>query len=878
MSTWSVPTAAPLLERDAELRLFDARIAALRAADHEGGSCLLVHGEAGAGKTTLVQAARQRSGDSGAGGDGVEWLWGACEPLLAAPPLGPLIDLLDRLPPTLSHAVRSGHATPDVLSGMLAMLRDRAKPAVMVIDDVQWADSATLDLLRYVGRRIHLTRALLVLCWRDDALPADHPLRGLLGSLPPQRTVRVPLAALSPEAVAELAQRAGHSAQGLHAATHGNPFFVTEWLAGDGRRLPAAVRDAVLARAAQLSPAARDALALASVAPAGLEADVIDAIIDDAALALDECVAVGLLLRDGGWLRFRHELARQSVLAANDPARATALHGAVFDALSHAGAQTARLVHHAELAGLSRAVVQLAPLAADEAASAGAHRQAAAQYALALSHADQLDQRQQAALLVAHGSACMAGHQLDHALQSRQRALALHRHLNEPLAEGLDLRELARIEWFRGDIAQAKLHGAAAIEVLSRQAVPRELALAHATMGHLHLLDESAAAALEWSHRALAWFDADGDEMGIGYALSLVATAELIRDDQPRYWQWMERSLAIALQQGTAEPVSRLYASVASMALVHRCFERLHAACDAGIAYCDARDLDLYSARLRIRRAGGWIEQGLWPAARRELQGVQATPDLALREKQESTHLLALLDLRAGDPAAAQAWTAQLAQPLEPGRNTWYAPRVTAVAEAAWLSGDHPAVLRIARPALAAARRTGERWRIGQLACWLKRAGHDEALPAAFAADVALPFRLELEGDHRAAAAAWSALGCRYEQGLALLGGDADAKREALALFDALGALPAARLARQTLRALGIRDVPRGPYSAVRKDPQGLTPRERAVAVLLQQGLSNRAIAERLHRSERTVEHHVSSLLAKLGLSRAELSRAGLEK
>ena len=143
---------------------------------------------------------------------------------------------------------------------------------------------------------------------------------------------------------------------------------------------------------------------------------------------------------------------------------------------------------------------------------------------------------------------------------------------------------------------------------------------------------------------------------------------------------------------------------------------------------------------------------------------------------------------------------------------------------------------------------------------------------------VAAPYRLELDGDFRGAAAAWSALGCRYEQGLALLGGDADAMREALALFDALGALPAARLARQALRALGLRDVPRGPYSAVRKDPQGLTPRERAVVGLLQQGMTNRAIAERLHRSERTVEHHVSALLAKLGVSRAELLRVGLKK
>jgi predicted ATPase len=260
------------LEREDELRVFESRLSALRNRGREAGACVLVHGEAGAGKTALVQAVRQR------GGNDIERLWGACEPLLSAPALGPLIDLLDRLPPSLSHAVRSGRTTPEILADMLAMLRDRAKPAALVIDDVHWADGATLDLLRYLGRRIESTRALLVLCWRDEALAADHPLHALLGSLPPQRTDRLAIAPLTSQAVAELARRAGRDATGLHAATQGNPFFVTEWLAGDGRQLPEAVRDAVLGRAAQLSVAARELLVLVSVAPAGLESDVIDAL------------------------------------------------------------------------------------------------------------------------------------------------------------------------------------------------------------------------------------------------------------------------------------------------------------------------------------------------------------------------------------------------------------------------------------------------------------------------------------------------------------------------------------------------------------------------------------------------------------------------
>ena len=860
----------PLLEREDELREFASLLSALRRRDPQAGACILVHGEAGAGKTALVQAVRRSSGDD------IEWLWGACEPLLAAPALGPLIDLLDKLPPSLSHAVRSGRATPEILADMQAMLRDRAWPAALVIDDVHWADGATLDLLRYVGRRIESTRALLVLCWRDDALAADHPLRALLGSLPPQRTVRMALKPLTPRAVDELAHQAGRNAAGLHAATQGNPFFVTEWLAGDGRQLPEVVRDAVLGRAAQLSAAARDLLLLASVAPAGLENEVIDALVAGGAAALDECAAAGLLQRDGKRVRFRHELARQSVESTGAPSRVAALHGAVFEALQRREADTARLVHHAEHAGRFDAVIRLAPIAAREATQAGAHRQAAAHYALALSHAGELDAAQRAKLFVLHAKACMSMHRLDAAMQSRRQALALHRQLGQSLAEGIDLREMARIEWFRGAIAAGKVHATAAIEVLARLAEPRELALAHATMAHLHLFDEVPAVALEWGRLALAWFESKGDEEGLSYALSIVAGAELVRSDDPASWHRLERSLEIALRRDSPEPVARLHAIFASMALVHRRFDRLRAACDAGIAYCDDRDRDLDSARLRIRRASGLIHQGKWPAARVELEHVRATPELAQIEDQQSRHLLALLGLREGDEAADDYWTRMIDGRLALDVDPWYTPQAPAIAEAAWLRGDTAAMVRVAAAALPGALRTGEHWRIGQLACWLHRGG---AAPEIAAENVAVPCRFELVGDARGAAAAWAALGCRYEQGLALLGGDAEAVRDALAIFESLGATPAARLARQGLRARGVGDVPRGRYRAARTDPLGLTSRERGVLELLREGLSNRAIAAHLHRSERTVEHHVSTLLAKLGVaSRAELDRIEPEK
>ena len=205
------------------------------------------------------------------------------------------------------------------------------------------------------------------------------------------------------------------------------------------------------------------------------------------------------------------------------------------------------------------------------------------------------------------------------------------------------------------------------------------------------------------------------------------------------------------------------------------------------------------------------------------------------------------------------------------GFDPWYAPQSVCCAEAAWLAGDPDAVERVARQALPAALQSGQPWHIGQLLCWLGRVGRLAGLPSALQAPLAAPCAAELAGDLDGAAAAWLQRGCRYEQALVLMGGSAQHLHRALAILDDLGAAPAAGLARRRLRALGERMVARGAYRHARSDPLGLTAREREVLGLLQQRLSNRAIAQRLSRSERTVENHVAALLAKLGASnRAE--------
>jgi DNA-binding CsgD family transcriptional regulator len=119
-------------------------------------------------------------------------------------------------------------------------------------------------------------------------------------------------------------------------------------------------------------------------------------------------------------------------------------------------------------------------------------------------------------------------------------------------------------------------------------------------------------------------------------------------------------------------------------------------------------------------------------------------------------------------------------------------------------------------------------------------------------------------GDWRAAADAWEQLGCPYEQALALLDGDGAAQREALAIFERLGARPAAEITLGRLRQAGARGLPRGPRPATRANPLGLTPRQLEILLLVASGLRNGEIAERLSTTPKTVEHHITDILAKL--------------
>ena len=240
----SYPEHVALLERDDLLGtlqgLHEEAIAG-------SGRLVLVHGEAGVGKSALVR----EWGALAASQSPV--LWGACDPLSSPRPLGPLVDVAPHLDPQVDELLRSGERD-GLFEAALASL-EAMSPAVLVIEDLHWADMSTLDLVRFLARRLEGTHVLVVATYRDDHLQPSDPLRVMLGDIASQSVVRrveVPL--LSPAAVAELAAESGIDAAALHRETGGNAFFVTEVVAAGGGQLPGTVQDAVLARVQRLSP------------------------------------------------------------------------------------------------------------------------------------------------------------------------------------------------------------------------------------------------------------------------------------------------------------------------------------------------------------------------------------------------------------------------------------------------------------------------------------------------------------------------------------------------------------------------------------------------------------------------------------------------
>jgi DNA-binding CsgD family transcriptional regulator len=493
----------------------------------------------------------------------------------------------------------------------------------------------------------------------------------------------------------------------------------------------------------------------------------------------------------------------------------------------------------------------------------GAHREAAAQFALALRFADGLPTEERIDLLERRSYECYLTGETREAIDARRRALEEHRARGDLLRTGDAHRWLSRLAWFEGDRASAEREAEQAIALLEQVPPSRELAMAYSNQSQLGMLARDLDGALTWGRRALELAQRLDEQEIVVHALNNVGTAEL-QADPAGGAKTLERGLELALAAGFEEHAARAYTNLGAASIDARVYNQGDEALAAGISYCRERDLDAWWRYMTSWVARSHLEQGRWDDAAQAAAAVLDRPGVAAPSRINALVVIGRLRARRGDPDVwgpldeAGEFARSAAEVQRQG------PVAAARAEARWLAGEPDLIGEETEEALALALAHEHEWVAGELYAWRRRAGISVPEPA-YAAE---PFRLELDGHPEQAAAAWRRLGCPYEAALALLESDDESElRRSLAELQELGARPAAARVARALRERGARDLPRGPHAATRANPAGLTPRELEVLELLVQGKRNAQIAGQLVLSEKTVGHHVSAILRKLGVS-----------
>lgn len=834
------------------------------------GRIALIGGEAGIGKTSLLTAFRQ------ALPAGITVIAGGFDALFTPRPLGPVHDMAPALGPGVEKMLADGTPMPQLFAAILRSIDEAPNPVVLIFEDAHWADHATLDLLKYLGRRIGFSRALLIITFRHDEVDHHHPLDQVLGEFPGPQTRRLSLSPLSPAAVAEMAENQNREVGNLHEITAGNPFFVAEILAVDrDDQIPPSITGAVSARTARLDEAERKFLEMLSVVPGLINDRLLDALApEDAAAHLRKCVERGLLVETADGVRFRHELARLATMERLSRTEQRAHHRAVLEALLTLPGPPpyADLVHHANGAKDSTGVLTYAPLAADIAAAAGAHRQASDHLGTALCYVEEAEP--ETAAILYERWAYEAGLALridDEVIEARRHAVTLWRALGRNDKVGENLRWLSRLHWYRGEAAEAARFSDQAIRVLEGMPPSAERAMAYSLRSQLHMLNDRMDEAIEWGNKALDLEERFPDAEIRVHALNNVGTAMVFRDNVEGV-DLLRESLRLAVDHNMHEHAARVYTNLSEYAVEFRKFDLAEQILAEGIAYDTEHDLDTWLHYLIGRQALLRMEQGKPEEAARIARGVVSLSRLTLLMRLPALQVLGRSLVRIGDPSAGEVLENAFADALATDELQHIVPVRFSMLEAAWLARD----LQQSEDQIEALCRLkgNDRhpWNMGELAVWSHRLRRN--MPPNLPPALPEPFRLELEGKPILAAGEWEALGMPHAAVWSLLQATGDeagpALSRALEILDAHPAEALFNAVHERAAGLGLTaQMPkrrRGPYAAARKHPLGLTRREQDVLRLIGEGATNKQISETLSRSPRTVEHHVSAVLSKLNV------------
>ena len=821
------------------------------------GHCILISGEAGIGKTSLVRAFSKEKNED------CQIYLGACDALFTPRPLAPIYDIALQIKD-------DSWDTDDrsmLFTGIFRELENQKKATLIIVEDIHWADEATFDFLKFFIRRITQLHCLLLITYRDNEIHLSHPLRTVLGQLPPDFFTRLQLSPLSRGAVETMAAEKGYKGKDVYSISGGNPFYVNEILASYSTGIPDNIKDSILSVYNRQNEKTKQVWQLLSVIPSGLEAKYLEKLEPYYSEAIHDSLETKILIMNGQLISFKHELYRRTIETSLSPVIRRDINKRMLDILvenSEQSREMERIIHHAKNASENEVVVKYAPLAAREASSVGAHLEAAKLYLTAIEYYQEKDKNTLIDFYKAYAYECYLTNQVKEGIIHIGKALSLLELKNDLVSMSTCLHLLSWLWWFDGNGKKAVDAARKNIELLANQPLSSITAMAFAHMGRLKMLSDETDECLLWSEKAMAMAKELANEEIICYILNSIGTMHAKNiPTRKKGLELLQQSMDVAVKINHEEYVGHAYANLSANAVRMKDYVNAKKILEAAIQFLEERDIDLGTKYLLAYETRLALETGNWTNANRIVSNFINNDDLPPIGKIGVLIVAATIKMRRGDAGALPLLLEAMDKALNTGEPQRIAPVIAAMLEYEWITGQRVIEKPVLDDVINMIEQRGNIYENSAFAFWLLKARKQKL----FLKEFYDGYRIENNSMALKASALWKQLGCPYEQALTLFEGSDDNKKEAIGIIQKLGADAIYEKMKFEMRASGIKSIPRGIRKSTKSNPANLTEREVGVLQLLKDGLQNKEIAGKLFISPKTVDHHISSIFFKLDVN-----------